>query len=89
MNKETIWQDVSFIISSEYRKKVLEKVETPKMPSQISKDIDINIAHVSRALTELESKKLVVCLTPESNKGKIYSITEYGKRVLSRSKEIR
>ena len=71
MNKETIWKDVSFIISSEYRKKVLEKLETPKTPSNLSKEININISHVSRALSELESKKMIECLTPESNKGKL------------------
>ena len=84
MNKETIWKDVSFIISSEYRKKVLEKLETPKTPSNLSKEININISHVSRALSELESKKMIECLTPESNKGKLYIITKYGKDVLNK-----
>jgi predicted transcriptional regulator len=84
MDKEINWQDVSFIISSEYRKKVLEKLVFPQTPSKLSKEININIAHISRALTELESKKLVECLTPDSNKGKLYVITAYGKKILSK-----
>ena len=85
MEKESIWQDVSYIISSEYRKKVLEKLNSPKTPSKLSKEIDINIAHISRALSELETKKMVKCLTPNSNKGKLYLITNYGKNVLEQS----
>ena len=82
MNKETIWQDVSYIISSKYRKGILEKLTSPKTPSRLSKEININIAHVSRTLSELESKKIIKCLTPGSNKGKLYRITDYGKKVL-------
>jgi len=88
MNKETIWQDVSYVISSEYRKKVLEKLNSPKTPSKLSKEVNINIAHISRALSELESKKMVRCLTPNSNKGKLYLITEHGKEVLEQSSKI-
>jgi len=88
MNKETIWQDVSYIISSEYRKKVLSVLENPKIPSKISKELNINIAHISRALSELESRKLVECLTPDSNKGKLYVITRHGKEVINKTKEI-
>lgn len=89
MNKETIWKDVSFIISSEYRKKVLEGLLTPKTPSKLSKEVNINIAHISRALSELESRKIVECLTPESNKGKLFRMTEHGKNVLLKVKELK
>lgn len=85
MDKETIWQDISYIIASEYRKKVLEKLISPKTPSKLSKEVDINIAHISRALSELESKNMAKCLTPNSNKGKLYLITDYGKKVLEQS----
>lgn len=89
MDKEIIWQEVSYIISSEYRKKVLEKLESPQIPSKLSKELNINIAHVSRALSELEDKNLAKCLTPEANKGKLYYITEKGKKVLAKMKELK
>lgn len=82
MNKVTKWDDVSFIISSSYRKKVLEKLETPKIPSRISKELNINKTHISKTLLELSSRKVIKCLTPNSTKGKIYAITEYGKEIL-------
>ena len=82
MNRATKWEDVSFIISSEYRKKVLGSLENPKMPSKLSKELDINKTHISKTLKELESKGMVKCLTPNSNKGKLYVISDYGKDIL-------
>jgi len=85
MNKETNWQDVGYIISSNYRRKILENLKLPKTPSKLSKELNINITHISRALTELESKKMIKCLNPELNKGKLYIITEYGKNILKKT----
>lgn len=82
MNKETKWEDVSFVISSNYRKKVLSSLETPKTPTQLSKEVNINKTHISRALSELEERKMVQCLTPKSKKGKLYVITKAGKEAL-------
>ncbi len=83
MNKVTKWEDVSFIISSGYRKKVLKNLENPKIPSRLSGEIGINKTHISKVLKELESKKMIKCLTPNSNKGKLFVISGYGKKILS------
>ncbi len=88
MNKATKWNDVSFIISSEYRKKVLTALENPKIPSKLSKELNINKAHISRALKELESRKIVKCLTPDSNKGKLYVISNYGREILKEASKL-
>jgi len=83
MKKVTRWDLVSFVIASSYRKKVLSALSTPKTPSAISKEISINKTHISRALAELEDKGLIKCLTPNSKKGKIYSIQDLGKETLT------
>jgi len=83
MKKVTKWELVSFVLSSTYRKRVLSALSTPKTPSSVSKEININKTHVSRALSELEDKGLIKCLTPNSKKGKIYTIEETGKEILS------
>ncbi|HRZ85640.1 MAG TPA: helix-turn-helix domain-containing protein [Candidatus Paceibacterota bacterium] len=83
MNQVIKWQDVSFVISSDYRKRILDNIQSPKTPSKLSKELNINIAHISRTLSELESSKLIECLTPKANKGKLYIITNYGKQILS------
>jgi len=82
MNEATKWEDVSFIISSRYRMEVLKNLENPKMPSKISKELGINKTHISRTLKELKLKKMIKCLTPNSTKGKLYIITDYGKQTL-------
>ena len=82
MEKVTKWEDVSFIISSSYRKKVLNGLTQPNTPSKLSKELKINKTHISRALSELESKKMIKCLTPNIKKGKIYVLADYGKTVL-------
>jgi len=83
MKKVTKWDLVSFVLASSYRKNVLSALTTPKTPSSISKEININKTHVSRALAELEDKGLIKCLTPEAKKGKIYTIQELGKETLA------
>ena len=82
MKDETKWKLISFIISSQYRKKVLEILEAPKIPSKISKELKIDKAHISKTLKELEKEKLIQCLTPNSIKGKLFVITTYGKDIL-------
>ncbi|MFH1587138.1 MAG: ArsR family transcriptional regulator [Candidatus Diapherotrites archaeon] len=72
------WKTISFVIRSRYRKLVLEKLNFPTTPTQLAKDLDINKAHVSRALSELIEKGLVKCLTPEARKGKIFERTTKG-----------
>jgi len=54
----------------------------------LAKDLGINLANVSRALTELESKDVVICLTPKQKVGKIYSMTKKGKDIVSQMKKM-
>lgn len=82
------WEDVSYVIASKTRKSILPRLETPRTPTFLAKDLSLNIANVSRALTELENKKLTVCLTPEQKVGKIYTLTKKGKEILSKMMEM-
>lgn len=83
MNKTTKWENISYIISSEYRKKILKNLENPKIPSKLSKELNINKSHISRVLRELDSKKMIKCLSPNSHKGKLFIISNYGKVILN------
>ena len=82
MNKVIKWEDVSYIISSNYRKSILQNLTNPTMPSKLSRELNINKTHISRGLNELEKKKMIECLTPRVTKGKLYMITDYGKEIL-------
>jgi DNA-binding transcriptional ArsR family regulator len=77
------WDDLSFVISSQYRKAVLRRLaDGPATPSQIATDTDMGIAHISRALQRLREKELVELLVSDDRKkGRLYGLTDYGREV--------
>jgi len=78
------WDAVSYVISSQYRAAALERLQTgPATPSLIADDTDLSIAHVSRALQELQEEGLVTLLVSEDRrKGRVYGATEQGEAVM-------
>lgn len=76
--------DIAFIKSGKYRIKFVQYIRdnTLVTPNDISQSIDIILPQVSRTLSELESKEIVFCTTPNRNKGRIYRLTEKGKNIL-------
>ncbi|MDE1867674.1 MAG: helix-turn-helix transcriptional regulator [Thaumarchaeota archaeon] len=82
------WNDVSYVIASKTRRSIISKLDTPRTPTFLAKELDLNLANISRALTELEDKDIVVCLTPKQKVGKIYSLTKKGKDVVLRIKKM-
>jgi predicted transcriptional regulator len=76
------WDEVSYVIASKTRKAILSRLDTPRTPTFLAKDLDLNLANISRAITELENKDIVVCLTPKQKVGKIYSLTKKGKDIV-------
>ncbi len=82
------WEDVSYVIASRTRKAILLKLDSPRTPTFLAKDLNINLANVSRGLAELEDRGITVCLTPKQRVGKIYSLTKKGKDVLAKIKKM-
>jgi predicted transcriptional regulator len=82
------WDEISYVIASKTRKSIVVKLDTPRTPTFLAKDLSINLANVSRALTELEKKNVVVCLTPKQKVGKIYSLTKKGKDIIVKIKKM-
>lgn len=52
------------------------------MPTEISAELKIHLSQVTRNLGELEKKGLVKCMNPSLRKGRLYSTTEKGKKLL-------
>ena len=76
--------NLGFVLASEYRKKVMIALQDkPTTPSAISEITKIYPSHISNTLSELAEKKLVVCLTPKLKKGRLYELTNSGKKLLS------
>jgi DNA-binding transcriptional ArsR family regulator len=89
MEDSDLWDKVSYVISSQYRVEILERLsEGPATPSLISDDVGSSITHVSRALQELRELGLVDLLVSEDRKkGRVYGTTEEGLTIWSKIKE--
>lgn len=73
------WDDAGFVCASKYRTKILrvllKHIGTPR---KIAEDTKIKMPHVSRALRQLEQRKIVKCLTPDRFRGRIFGLTDKG-----------
>ncbi|MFA4856020.1 MAG: ArsR family transcriptional regulator [archaeon] len=59
-----------------------------KTPSMLARSLNVNLSHVSRALSELSAKGLVKCLTPKARKGKIFKRTKQGNALIKAMEKI-
>ena len=74
--------EISYVQISKYREKVMKTLKDEvKMPSQIAKDSDIRVNHISKVLSELKAHELVECINPEVRKGRLYRHTDKGEIV--------
>ena len=81
-NKEDM-SIISFLARSNKRVNILKSLEeTPKIPSIIAKEIGDSSHHVSKYLTSLKEKELVICLNEEDKRFRFYRITAKGKHYL-------
>lgn len=77
------WNLIGFIKASEYRKKVILALKKGnKTPKELRNELGYYMSHISHTLRELSEKNLVVCLTPNLYKGKIYALTELGNKII-------
>jgi DNA-binding MarR family transcriptional regulator len=83
-----MWALYGYVIRGKNRRKVFLSLATPKTPTQLAKSLKIHLPHISRALSELESKKLVTCLTPAERVGRIYALTDKGRRLFKMLREL-
>ncbi|MBI4918839.1 ArsR family transcriptional regulator [archaeon] len=84
----TLFDDVSFVIRAKNRKTVFEKLTKPMTPTEISKELGLNIGFVSNILIELKKRKLIDCLSPNEKRHRFYKITKKGEQVLEATKKI-
>ncbi|OPY34246.1 MAG: MarR family protein [Methanomassiliicoccales archaeon PtaU1.Bin124] len=56
--------------------------------SELASHSGRSIQNISRAIHELEAEGLVECITPEKNTWKRYILTEHGKMVYERMRDL-
>jgi len=84
MATDVDYNQVSLVISSRYRKIVMEALrDGPKTPSEIAgPNDDPQTAHISRALNKLRDEGLVKLLVDEDRtKGRLYGLSDDGRPV--------
>ena len=90
------WELLSWVKRSKNRSAVLIyllNVGDPRTPSEISSKIEVSMNHTSRALREMadetERPKLVKCLNPDAPYDRHYGLTDKGKEIAQKIKEVR
>ena len=79
------WDLISFVQGKTRKACLYELLFSERTPKMIAKKTGETLSHISRALSELEEKKLVECLTPNNSKNRFYGITEEGKAIFRKA----
>ena len=81
ITKDDFWDKCGYVTRSKNRKIVLKALDKPQTPSDLRKKTKLSMNLVSRALRELDKKGVVICKNPKSKMGRIYDLSELGKRI--------
>lgn len=75
------WADYSFIIRSEHRKKVFENLDKPKTPTQLAKELNIDLGYISNIIISLIERNLIECLNPQEKRHRLYVRNKVGEKL--------
>ncbi len=70
------WGNYSFIIRSEHRKRLFLALDKPKTPTELSKELGLNVGYISNIIISLIDRKLIECLNPEEKRHRLYQRTK-------------
>ena len=76
-------EEYSWVKASDYRENILLAMEEkPRTPKELSEMTDYYLSHVSNVLSDLDSHGLAECITPEKKKGRLWTLTEEGDKLI-------
>jgi len=78
----TKWDNISFIVRSNPRKRVFLALTEPKTPTQLSKELKLNVGFISNILIVLLKRGLIECLSPNEKRHRFYQISKKGKEIV-------
>jgi ArsR family transcriptional regulator, cadmium/lead-responsive transcriptional repressor len=81
------WESYSFVLRSKRRLALLLALRSELTPTQLAEKESISIKNISKLLGELKEQGLVMCLTPNARKGRVYSITSNGEDIIKKIKK--
>lgn len=74
---------VAYVRASNRRASIIKYIDyNLKTPKEIGDALNIRTNHISNLLADLRSHGLVVCVTPNVRKGRLYKLTDNGNKVL-------
>ena len=76
------WVKVGFVSRGKNRIEIIKLIDKPQTPSALCQRTKLNMNLVSRALRELEKEGVVECKNPKETMGRVYDLTELGRKVL-------
>jgi len=80
---ENFYECISFVRASKHRAAIMRYLKYDvRTPTEIGVELDIRTNHISNLLAELRNQGLVVCITPNIHKGRLYQLTDKGKRIV-------
>lgn len=77
----------SWILRSKQRQEIIELLNKPITPSKIADELDIHISQVSYSLSKFKEKDIGKLLNEDAKKGRLYTLTEEGRKILERLQE--
>ena len=77
----TDWDNISFIVRNKNRKAVFYALEKTKTPTELSKELGINLGFVSNILIELLGRDLIECLSPNEKRNRFYKVNKKGEKL--------
>ena len=82
MDDETL-KKFAYVNISNYRIKAVNSLkESDKTPTQLAKDSDIRVNHISKVLKELKNYEIAECINEEKRKNRIYRLTSLGHEIV-------
>ena len=81
------WGDYSFVMRSEHRKNVFLALSEPKTPTDLARELELNIGYMSNIIISLLDRKLIECLNPEEKRYRLYKRTKRGEELAKEIKD--
>lgn len=77
---------ISYVVRGKVRLSILNALGRPMTPTQLAKLLKNHRSTISRTLLNMEKKGLVKCLTPKEKTGRLYTLTDKGKKLTKKVK---
>lgn len=81
-----MYELLSHVRRSKIKVQILKLLQEPKTATDLKKIIGVHRESISRALLEMEKKKLVECITPKQPNFRYYKTTKKGEKIIGKIK---